>query len=418
MAGQTQQVSTAENFALRSDPGNANIATEYPKPRFAKRLGVITHVPHWFGPEGTLWAYEPYVRELRIWADLFEQVIVLAPRGEAPQKGQAEGNQAPYCRANVIWRPFNYSLSYGRWAPLTRLTQVPALCMYLLRLIRDCDLIHLRSPGHPALLGHILVRLLRKRSITKWAGLFAKFSGERLPRKVERLLVHVQPSLHPVLIYGPSVHENMISFLPALMSEEELASAHNLSCNKSWDQPWRLLSVGRLIEVKNFHTAIRGLGALRRTRPDLRWEFTLVGDGPDAELLRALTLEYAIVDRVQFTGALPFAEVQRRYAETHLVIMPGEQEGWPKVIAEAWAHSAIPVAAAAGIVPWILQSGEFGLLFRPSADGLAETLSELMDDEIRLKGLIARCAGRSRYLSLERFKERLEEILVTRCGLN
>jgi len=31
--------------------------------------------------------YEPYVREMRVWADLFEEVVVCSSRAEGPMRG-------------------------------------------------------------------------------------------------------------------------------------------------------------------------------------------------------------------------------------------------------------------------------------------------------------------------------------------
>lgn len=389
-------------------------ATCLPGPRFEKRLGVVTHVPHWRGNDGQPWAYEPYVRELRLWADLFSQVEILAPTGAGPMSG----NQAPYDRSNITWRPFSYSLSYKPGSPLRRLTQVPALAWQIDRLISSCDLIHLRSPGHPALIGHLLVRLRRKCSITKWAGLFDAFRGERLPSRLERHIVSWRTERHPVLVYGQTDRPGLIPFMPALMTESELTRARQLSAGKSWSGPFKLLSVGRLLAVKNFELAISGLGELHRRRPDLEWEYVIIGDGPEALTLRAVARDHRIAQRVRFTGALPFDEVQRHYAWAQFVIMPGVKEGWPKIIAEAWAHRAIPVAAAAGLVPWILQGAEYGVAFTPTPVDLADTLVNLMEHRINVQGLLERCAARSNDLSLERFQERLEEVLISRCGLN
>jgi glycosyltransferase involved in cell wall biosynthesis len=383
-------------------------------PRFNRRLGIITHVPHWRGKDGVLWAYEPYVRELRLWADLFAAVEVLAPAAEGPM----QGNQAAYERTNIGWRSVSYSLSYEKWAPLQRLAQMPALALGIQRLIRDCDLIHLRGPGHPALLGNLLVRLCRQPSITKWAGLFASFEGERWPSRVERRLVGFGSAGHPVLIYGPSNHQHIISFSPALMSEAELSMARALSARKHSGRPWQLLSVGRLLAVKNFDLAIRGLGELYHRRPDLEWEYTLIGDGPEAIALHELARRCEIAERVRFAGALPFTEVQKYYAAAQLVIMPGVKEGWPKIIAEAWAHAAVPLAAAAGIVPWILEGDKYGISFKPSASGLADALSALLYDNVKLLTLVNRIAHRADELSLERFKKLLEKVLVEHCGLN
>ena len=95
--------------------------------------------------------------------------------------------------------------------------------------------------------------------------------------------------------------------------------------------------------------------------------------------------------------------------------MPGVKEGWPKVIAEAWAHGAVPVAAAAGLVPWIMEGKQAARPSRPTPDGLADPSAAALrpgaapaDEQTVGPGLAAE-------LSLDTFRARLEE--VSRCGL-
>jgi glycosyltransferase involved in cell wall biosynthesis len=97
--------------------------------------------------------------------------------------------------------------------------------------------------------------------------------------------------------------------------------------------------------------------------------------------------------------------------------MPGIKEGWPKTIAEAWAHGAIPVAADAGLVRWILDNESYGVPFQPSPAGLSEALVELLSNDVKLEALLKRIVHRAEQLSLERFKTSLEEVLVQHCGL-
>ncbi len=381
--------------------------------RFNNRLGVVTHASHWIGPDGAVWAYEPYVREMRVWADLFSHVEVCAPVADGP----VPGNQAPYGRENIVWLPVSYCWSNGWRAQLKRLFQLPSLALSINNLIRRSDLVHTRSPGHPALLGNLQARLMGKRSITKWAGFFGPYEGERLPSRIDRWLLSVSSARHPVLIYGPSHQSHLLSFLPALMSNHELTQSWQMSSHKRWNPPWRLLSAGRLEPEKGFDLAIRGLGEFRRRRPRLDWKYTLVGDGSVDDDLRDLATQCGIADRVLFTGALPFAEVQKHYAEAHVAIMPGILEGWPKIIAEAWAHGVVPVAASAGLVPWLLQERDTGVQFNPTPVGLAIALIELLDDPERVKAMSGKLMPQAKALSLDSFKTRLEQVLIDHCGL-
>lgn len=381
--------------------------------RFNKRLGVLGQAPHWIGPDGAVWAYEPYVREMRIWADLFSHIQVCSPLGE----GSMRGNLAPYARENIEFVPVRYSLSYGYSGALKRLFQLPGLVRSAYSTIVRNDFVHLRSPAHFGLVGAALVRWMKRSSITKWAGENGAYEGERLPTRLNRYIESVPNDLHPVLVYGSSKRSHHISFLPALMSTQELVRAREMSSERRWSPPWKILSVGRLIRGKGFDLAIRGLGELNRIAPQLPWEFVLIGDGSAAEELKELANQCSVADRVTFAGALPFEQVQKHYAAAHVVIMPSTKEGWPKVIAEAWAHGAVPLAAPAALVPWILQDEQAGVIFEATPSALAAALSRLLSSPERMRIMSQGLFHYAREMSLEHFKNRLEQVLVERCGL-
>lgn len=378
--------------------------------KFPKKLLIITHVPHWIAEDGSLFAYEPYVREVDIWANLFFEVVICAPR----VNGQISGHQARFKNTNISWEPFVYSMEVSRFAWIKRFLQLPFLFLKIGLTIRQFDFIHLRSPGHPALIGQFFVRIFHKDSITKWAGFYGYFKGERLTSIIERNLVRSSGSKHIVLVYGQSQKKHEISFLPALMSTQELNYAKELASQKKWEKPWQLLSVGRITPAKGFNLAILGLGKFYQQNPEVKWKYTLVGDGRDLKNIQAQVKKLGIEDRVFFTGYLPFHEVQNFYASAHFVIMPGVKEGWPKVIAEAWAHGAIPVCASAGLTPQILSDPETGCLFEPNPEDLAAILSILLN--LNPSSLIKRSNHIIDYannLSLEFFENRLREVLMS-----
>lgn len=383
-----------------------------PAERFDLRLGVVGAPSHWIGPDGEPWSYEPYVREMRVWADLFAHVEVCGPAGEGPM----QGNQAPYGRSNVTWRRVEYAGRPGVPGKVRRLIQLPGMVAAVRRTIRRADVVLLRSPMHFSLVGAAFVRLQGRASVTKWAGLFDAFPGELLTERTQRWLESRPGRRNVVLVYGPATRPHVVSFLPALMSDDELARGGELASSRVPPPPWRLLSVGRLYWDKGFDLALRGVAELRRRRPDLTFSYTLVGDGPERDALRALASTLGVDDGVVFAGALPFEQVQPLYAASHVTLMPGVMEGWPKVIAEAWAHGSLPVAAAAGLAPWILEEAGAGVLFEPTPEGLAAALARVLDGQVAIDPA-ARLMERARGLSLEAFRDRLVEVLRDRFGL-
>jgi glycosyltransferase involved in cell wall biosynthesis len=97
--------------------------------------------------------------------------------------------------------------------------------------------------------------------------------------------------------------------------------------------------------------------------------------------------------------------------------MPGTKEGWPKVIAEAWAHGAVPLAARGGIVPWLLREPRSGGVFEPTPAGLASALEALFASPSEMEGGARSNLERAHGLSLSQFRSLVEGVLVERCGL-
>ena len=376
-------------------------------------LGVVGHAPHWIGPDGRPWAYEPYVREMRIWADLFRSVRLCSPAAVGPMRG----NLATYERPNVEWCPVDYPLTPGIRGAMSRLVRTPGLLAAAGRMVRESDFVLLRSPGHFGMAGALWVRALHRPSLTKWAGENGAYAKERLPARLERWLQSIPSPRNPVLVYGPPKRSHQIEAMPALMTAEELETARALSRERVWSPPWRLLSVGRLEVVKGFDLAIRGLGELARRHPDLAWTYELIGDGPAGPSLRELVAKEGIAARVTLPGARTFPDVQKRYGAAHVAIMPGTKEGWPKVIAEAWAHGAVPVAARGGLVPWILREPDSGRVFEPTPEGLASTLASLLGSPAEMEACSRSGFERAKAMSLDEFRNLIEGVLVERCGL-
>jgi glycosyltransferase involved in cell wall biosynthesis len=127
--------------------------------------------------------------------------------------------------------------------------------------------------------------------------------------------------------------------------------------------------------------------------------------------LTRLASELGIDGKVIFAGAKSFEETQEHYARAHLVIMPGTKEGWPKVIGEAWAASAIPVAAKAGLVPWILSDATAGALFEPTAESLGGVLADLLREPAELEAKSRHLSLKAKEVSLGEFRDRLIKVV-------
>ena len=131
-----------------------------------------------------------------------------------------------------------------------------------------------------------------------------------------------------------------------------------------------LLLVGRLVPEKGVRDAVRVLASVRATCPA---RLVLVGTGPEAGPARALAASLGVADDLRiypWTGA---GELARHYGQSHILLAPSRTtrtwaEQFGRVVAEAQAAGAVPVAYASGALPEVV--GDAGVLV-PEGDTAA-----------------------------------------------
>jgi glycosyltransferase involved in cell wall biosynthesis len=269
------------------------------------------------------------------------------------------------------------------------------------------------------LFAHIFVFLLRKKSITKYAGYFSFFEGERIPSIIERNFIKkiLRPP-HYALVYGPSPSSHLISFIPAAISRTEISALKELRREKK-EQKAKLVfySLGKLIPVKYFDLAIHGFGLFFQGYPSYEWEYHLIGDGVELDNLVELCKKYGISNRVFFEGKLSYEDAMRKLVSADMVIMPGRKEGWPKVVIEGWAVGAVPLVVEAGISSLIIKDKVNGFLFKPEPNALKEQLVAIFKATNSLSEIRKTCWEEVEHFSMEEFSKGIEDICRNKLKL-
>ena len=165
------------------------------------------------------------------------------------------------------------------------------------------------------------------------------------------------------------------------------------------DGAWRCVQACRLIAKKGLVTSLRAFAEFAREFP--RAEFTIAGEGPQLQELRALADELGLSERVAFPGFLPQEKLRALFAGAHLFLHPselgsdGDQEGVPNAMLEAMAGGLPVVATQHGGIPEAVEHGVSGLL-TPEGDApsLAQSLRTLARDPERYTAMSAAAAAR------------------------
>ena len=191
--------------------------------------------------------------------------------------------------------------------------------------------------------------------------------------------------------------------------------------NRGTDETIRLLSIGRLVEMKGREYAIKAVACLRDKYPI---QYDILGDGPLKMDLQELIEALGVDPVVKLHGWVSSKMLEKMYSEAHLFIHPsvtssdGNQEGQGVVLLEAQAHGIPVIATRHGAFPDSVQDGKTAFLV-PEKDvqALTATIEQLIQNagnwpEIGRSGrsFVARRFD-SKHLN-ERLIEIYEQILI------
>jgi colanic acid/amylovoran biosynthesis glycosyltransferase len=164
------------------------------------------------------------------------------------------------------------------------------------------------------------------------------------------------------------------------------------------DEPVRLLTVARLVEIKGVEYALRAVAEVSRrmiadghSLPDARKSgsppqihYDIVGDGPLRKSLHLLAKDLGIERIVTFHGARDTKDVRQIMKDAHLFLLTsvsveGDQEGQGLVLQEAQATGLPVIATRHGAFPEGLRDGQTGYLV-PERDvaALADRIAMLI----------------------------------------
>ncbi|WP_201352040.1 glycosyltransferase family 4 protein [Hydrogenimonas urashimensis] len=121
------------------------------------------------------------------------------------------------------------------------------------------------------------------------------------------------------------------------------SDTENIQHFKSESDCFTIVSVGRLMYIKNFAMSLRIFAKFVKNVPSTKAKLQIIGDGEDRKELEKLAKELNIKKNVEFMGNIPRKKVMAQFAHADVFMFPTlENAGF--VILEAMAY-ALPVLA-------------------------------------------------------------------------
>jgi glycosyltransferase involved in cell wall biosynthesis len=370
------------------------------------KLVIVSHVIH-YESEGHLYAYAPYAREIDVWADLFDQVVIAAPLRAA----EPAGDCTPLVHSNITIVP-QRELGGDTWKAKLKLALfLPAMVWELCKVLRQADAVHVRCPSNISFLGTILAPLFSRRVIAKFAGQWNCSAVDPLSVRVQKCLLSSRWWCGPVTVYGkwPGQSKHVVPFFSSALTDDQVARASLAIQKRTPEQDKHVLFVGRLSPAKNVDALLNALGRLRKEQ--IPAYCTIAGTGPELSNLQELADALGLSDAVKFIGGVGFDRVLDEYARSGILVLASQTEGWPKAIVEGMTFGLIPIGSNLGLIPQMLDDGR-GLLVPPGdVDALTNSLRNILAAPDGYSEMRMRAANWAREYSLDALRDSLKNLL-------
>jgi len=337
-------------------------------------LAIISHTEHYFSSDGNVVGWGPTVREINHLAPHFNKIYHVA----CLHKGIPPQSSLGYTASNIEFVPIPPSGGDTFWGKMSVLRAMPDVIKTVNKIIRKVDYFQLRLPtgiGNYLLLWLLFCRPQAKFWV-KYAGNWAQKSPP-MGYAFQRWFLKKNFLDCKVTINGhwPDQAAHVLTFEnPCLTDQERIEGKKGLH-SKKYSGILDFVFVGQLNESKGVGKIIE---AFRQVKDEPRIGMLhFIGDGRDRDLYEKDAKEAGI--RYKFYGFLPKEEVNDMLLASHVLLLPSESEGFPKVVAEGANYGCIPVVSSVSSIPQYVRNNHNGFVISSNdSGGLVTSLKRLI----------------------------------------
>ncbi|MEO8209832.1 MAG: glycosyltransferase family 4 protein, partial [bacterium] len=210
--------------------------------------------------------------------------------------------------------------------------------------------------------------------------------------------------------YWENQSEHILNFQNPCLDNEELNFARSIAQEKKFDEKLVFSFVGSLTKNKGVDVILDALNKVK-DKNKIK-EFFFVGDGSNRKKYKVLASKIDMP--ITFKGFMSRKDLESIYSISHMIILPSESEGFPKVIAEAAAYGCVPIVSDVSSISQYFNDSNAFLLKKITSDELAEKIGLAMNDRLKLQNLSRQCVKAAELFTFEHYMKCLEEkILVS-----
>ena len=319
------------------------------------KLAIISHTKHYQNTNGEIVGWEPTIREINQFPTIFDLVYHVAPLyPENPHEANA-----PYTSDRIKYIPIRPIGGSGILRKLEILLHMPFILFQIIKIINKADWIHFRAPTNLGIF--VLPLLTLYRSKKKWIKYAGNWAQKEVPLSYSAqrwwLKENINQSIVTINGYWENQKPHLLSFHNPCLNNEELYQAAEIGSKKIFSGKLKLCFVGRIDSNKGINNFIRALGSLDTL--NIIEEVNIAG-GIEDNLFGLESNPNKI--QINFLGWVNRNKLNQIYSKSHIIILPTQSEGFPKVIAESAAYGCVPVVTNISPINQYINHGENGLL--------------------------------------------------------
>jgi glycosyltransferase involved in cell wall biosynthesis len=368
---------------------------------------IVTHVPHLQTPDGRWWAYAPYIREMNLWNQYFEKVLIVAP----VIAGAPTPLHETYAHPNVELQEVPRISFISMKSIFESLFQLPHIFGVIRQAFQQADHLHLRCPGNMGLLGMwVQMGFSNKPKTIKYAGNWVDNNGQPWSYRFQKWMMKQAWLLKNTKVLAYTFQEannaHVLPFFTATYREDEIPTERSQR-----DQlVMQLLFVGTLSAGKRPDWVIETAAALHNKGISVQLE--IAGEGVLRSQLTSRARHFDPGGNwIHFLGAVDREHLKLLYQRSHFLLAPSQSEGWPKVVAEAMFWGCIPVVTPVSCLPEMIEQGQRGLFF-DTPKKAAEKLAVLFTEPLQMEEMSHLGQEWAQQYTLNRFEQAIQKLLA------
>jgi glycosyltransferase involved in cell wall biosynthesis len=320
-----------------------------------KKLVIISHTEH-FLDAGVVKGWAPTITEIEYLATIFEHVIHAAPIYE----NAGPSSIISYKKSNITYVPLIPSGGMGLKKKFqVILTSLKNLCI-IHKILKDADFFQFRAPtGMGVILIPYLTLFSGRRGWFKYAGNWMEANAP-LSYKFQRFWFSNLTKI-PVTINGKWLNQkkHLFTFDNPCLTQEDILDGNTNAATKTFNDKINFIFIGKLVDSKGVQRILDAFALIPKDHPRLG-RLILIGDGPNISHYQDFVSNQGI--NADFKGFMLKGQINSELLLAHVLLLPSDSEGFPKVVAEGLNFSCIPIVSNVSCVDQYIHNEVNGLL--------------------------------------------------------